>query len=155
AQKCSHLRLPKANEATYGTETRSTATRSSSTLAKPCRLLLERKPMSNTTIVAGRIPIPAPAMVTTDQATVLGNGTQSDPIRAASTPNTFDATFIPDLPNDPKLGMVVALLDETPEPGTLASVKPADAGVDGAPQAVGLITSIRGASPPIVTVQTS
>lgn len=112
--------------------------------------------MSDTTIVAGRTPVPGPAMVTTDPGAILGNGTQGDPLRANSTQDTFSASFIPDLPLEPSLGMVVALIDETPEPGLSSAVKPADAGLDGAPQGVGLIVRIDDSTPaPTVTVQTS
>jgi len=112
--------------------------------------------MSDITIVAGRTAIPGPAMVTTDQETILGNGTQGDPIRAPSTQDVFDASFVPDLPLEPRLGMVVTLIDEAPDPGPSPTVKPADAGVDGAPQGVGLIVEIDDSMPvPTVTVQTS
>lgn len=92
------------------------------------------------------------SMVTTDQNTILGNGTSSDPLRAGPSGGggTFQAAFRGD-PGDafPGLPVFIAFFKVDPDPGGITTVQQTD--VRSAPpqfasfaQVAGVITAVNG-----------
>lgn len=111
--------------------------------------------MSEVRPLAGGPPVPSLQLVQTDQITILGDGSHGDPLRDASgTP--FVASFVPDNPLSPILGMIVTATTSPPDPGVSYAVRPAGAASGGHPFAVGMITKISvGDVAPRVTVRSS
>lgn len=113
--------------------------------------------MTNITQRRGGSSTQSQFIVSADQVTVLGSGTDLDPIRLASSAlSTLDASFIPSLPLSPTVGAAVAIIPEDPGAGAETSVEPASAASSGRPVVIGLILAIVDPSGiPIVRVQKS
>ncbi len=114
--------------------------------------------MTDTRVLIGGASPDVLAMASTDQDTILGNGTIFDPLRAeAGSGNEFIAEFSNPLsdPNEPRLGQPVVVISGNPSDG-ICVVRTANADVGNLlPFVVGLVVSPRTPGGSQVTIRTS
>lgn len=111
--------------------------------------------MTDTLTTAGGVQNQAPAYVSADQVSILGDGSTENPLQLADGQEAdFPADFVPDLPFTASVGLPVAVIAGTPQEGSVSVVKPADAGPGGAPFVIGIVTAVDDDLPtPVVTVR--